>query len=121
MALARLEVEACQGIFEPLGASGAATVESLRFRPPAGPLERRLCQAAAMLAYAGDPAVVVCPDRFAALPPAEQAGAVIHEALHVAGMGEAPAVAGAPTSGEITEAVREACRLETAANLPREP
>lgn len=117
VALARLEaVPACRGLFDSLGADGAATVRRLEYRPVTR-AELPYCERGWALAYPGDPVVAVCPWKVAELPLHQVAAGVVHEALHVAGLPESPPVTGAPTSREITAAVVMGCRLETAAPL----
>ncbi len=112
LALERLEeVPACGELFAALGADGRELLGRTVYTLPAGPRENGVCLRAVAFTAPGSVRTVVCPVRFRALPRGEAAAILLHEALHLAGLGEWPYDPEAPTSKEITELVRSRCRL----------
>jgi len=112
LALERLEEEpACAGLFGALGGDGRELLARTVYTLPVGPRESGACRRAVAFTTPGSVRTVVCPVRFRALPKGEAAAILLHEALHLAGLGEWPYVPEAPTSEEITELVRSRCRL----------
>jgi hypothetical protein len=111
-AIKRLEKdEACRALFDDLILDGLQALGRSRYQSPGSAPERAYC-ARGVAAYTavGRSRVVVC-EHFRTLHRRTKAAILIHEALHTAGMSEAPHDPGGKTSGEITEMVEEACSL----------
>jgi hypothetical protein len=101
----------CRALFTRLGSDGAAELDSASYRPATAEQERKHCRRGVFaVTTVGGSAVVLCRS-FARLSSHEAAIVLIHEALHLAGQAEYPAVPGAPDSHAITRMVMTGCRL----------
>jgi hypothetical protein len=115
------EIEACRGLFTRLGADGLDMLNtSLYLQVDSHLREFRICErdaaasswGAKNLAYTkvGAASTWICRD-FARIPADVAAVAVIHEALHHAGLTEWPSDRLAMTSEQITRTVKKACEF----------
>jgi hypothetical protein len=103
------ENPSCLELFEDFVASGVERLASTYYAPPNPARTYSACDRGA-LAYTrvGSPVTHLCSS-FGTISREEAAVVLIHEALHFAGLAEAPSTPGAPTSKEISERVIEAC------------
>ena len=105
-------IETCRALFDELGGRAASEVLSItRYTPARSPAEKAYCSRG-LVAFTevGSSHILLC-DRFHGLPQRRKIAILIHEALHTAGMNEAPHDPDAPTSLEITRMVQKACSL----------
>lgn len=113
-ALQRLEeLPTCRALFESMGADGRDTLGRMVYREASSDAELDLCarRSAAAITTVGGRGVALCPSRFDRLTVHGAAALVLHEALHHAGLPEAPRTPGALTTREISARVRRACGL----------
>ncbi len=104
------EVSECRALFASLEADGVeALTRSVYARANAG-MEATWCRHAVAGTTVGKKMVFLCR-RFSGLPVEEAATILIHEAMHRAGMSEAPLDANALTGDEISSIVRRSCFL----------
>ena len=111
-AIKRLEKdEACRALFDDLNLDGLQALGRSRYQSPGSATERAYC-ARGVAAYTavGRSRIVVC-EHFRTLHRRTKSAILIHEALHTAGMSEAPVDPAGKTTEEITEMVEEACSL----------
>lgn len=103
------EVPTCRSLFEPFRSSGNQRLTTTLYSPPGARPRRGSCSKGA-LAYTnvGSSITHLCVG-FGGLSLEQAAIVLIHEALHFAGMEEAPFFDGALTSKEINELVRDEC------------
>lgn len=108
-----VDVESCSALFSELGADGPETLAGAIYYPASDEQRQQIClrRGAAAFTELEGTRIGICTARFGSYTPLEAAAALIHEALHHAGMPERPTVAGALSSPEITELVRDRCRL----------
>jgi hypothetical protein len=114
LALQRFHDEpACRDLFAQLGHRGSRALSQTVYRLASSEDELRVCRQrrAAAFTQVGGRTTWICPQSFLRLNRQRAAMYLIHEALHHAGLGEAPADPAAPTSGEINVLVRRHCRL----------
>jgi hypothetical protein len=101
----------CRALFSRLGSDGAAKVEDASYHAASAEQERKHCRRGVFaLTTVGAPAVALCRS-FARLSGQQAAIILLHEALHLAGQAEYPAVPGAPDSLAISRMVMTACWL----------
>ena len=106
------ESRSCSALFEQLGADPEEILSSSLYFS-AKTSERRLCSGSrSVLAFTtvGSPVTRLC-GKFASLRVHEAARLILHEALHHAGLGEAPHTPGAPDSHQINLIVTKGCGL----------
>ena len=111
-AIKRLEKdESCRALFDDLILDGLQAMGSSRYRPAQSAGERAHC-ARGVAAYTavGLSQIVVC-EHFNTLHRRTKIAVLIHEALHNAGMSEAPVDPDGMTAEEISKMVEEACDL----------
>jgi hypothetical protein len=111
-AVKKLEKDAaCRALFDDLVVDGIEALSRSRYQPALTGSERRHC-AAGVAAYTavGSIRVVIC-DQFHRLDRRTKSAVLIHEALHTAGLSEAPVDPNAMTAAEIEEMVEKACGL----------
>ena len=103
--------EACRALFDDLILDGLQALGRSRYQSPGSATERAYC-ARGVAAYTavGRSRVVVC-EHFRTLHRRTKSAILIHEALHTAGMSEAPVDPAGKTTEEITEMVEDACSL----------
>ena len=103
--------ESCGALFDELLIDGLQALSRIRYNPPQSQWEQRQC-ASGVAAYTvvGSNRVVVCR-HFQRLDRGVQSAVLIHEALHPAGLREAPLNPEAMTPEEIQSMVEEACGL----------
>ena len=101
--------EACRALFDDLVVDGIEALGRSRYQPALSASEQRHC-AAGVAAYTavGSVRVVIC-SHFHRLDRRTKSAVLIHEALHTAGLSEAPVDPKAMTAAEIEEMVEEAC------------
>jgi hypothetical protein len=101
--------EACRALFDELALDGLEAMARSRYEPALKGSEKRRC-AAGVAAYTavGSIRVVIC-SHFHTLDRRTKAAVLIHEALHTAGLREAPVDPDAMTAAEIEAMVEEAC------------
>ena len=101
--------EACRALFDDLVVDGIEALARSRYEPALSASEQRHC-VAGVAAYTavGSVRVVIC-DQFHRLDRRRKSAVLIHEALHTAGLSEAPVDPKAMTAAEIEEMVEEAC------------
>ena len=103
------ERPACRALFEKFGKDGGRLISATLFFPAKGPqAKRRFCVASDALTQVGASVTWLCPS-FGSLANDRAAMVLIHEALHFAGLTESPAEAGAMTSTQINDLVKESC------------
>lgn len=108
----RLEkVHACSALFDGLSIDGLQALARSRYETPQSQWEQRQC-ASGVAAYTavGSIRVVVCR-HFQRLDRRVQSAVLIHEALHTAGLSEAPLDPEGMSALEIESMVEEACGL----------
>jgi hypothetical protein len=113
-ALQRLdELPACRALFESLGADGRDTLGRMVYREASSEVDLDMCarRSAAAITTVGGRGVALCPSTFERLTLHGATALVLHEALHHAGLTEAPQTSGARTSREISTRVHRACGL----------
>ncbi len=99
----------CLELFEPFLASGVDRLERTYYAPPNPARTYSSCDRGALAyTHVGSPVTHLCPS-FGTISREEAAVVLIHEALHFAGLPEAPATPDAPTSKEISRQVIGAC------------
>lgn len=102
-------VEACGALFDDLMVGGLQALARSRYSPPQSQWEQRQCVSGiAAYTVVGSNRVVVCR-HFKQLNRRMQSAVLIHEALHTAGLSEAPLDPEAMTATEIQSMVEEAC------------
>ena len=105
-------ISSCRDLFVPLGASGIESLALTHYVVLSGRERERVCSGGVTtLTTVGGRVTWLCP-AFGNLDPQVAALALIHEALHSAGMPENPSTPGALTAQEISELVERACRRE---------
>lgn len=105
------ESASCAALFEDLELDAAKALAASRYDLPRSPAVQALCRAGvAAVTGVGSPHIRLCR-RFGTMSSGEQAVVLLHEALHVAGLGEWPKDPKAPTARQITRRVKEACSL----------
>lgn len=112
-AMKRLEkVESCRALFDDLDLDGVQALGGSTYRPVQSDAERAYC-ARGVYAYTavGHNRIMICRHFFRVQEARTKMAVLIHEALHTAGMGEAPANPDCMTAEEITAMVEKACRL----------
>ncbi len=103
--------ESCRALFDALDLQGPEALTSGRYRPPRSEAERDHCRRGRLAFTRVDNSQIVLCERFHGLSRRSKMAILIHEALHTAGLGEAPSDPDGPTSTEITRVVRRACSL----------
>ncbi len=104
-----VEVDACSELYSELGASGLVKLRQTFYLPATSRQESQVCASGALaFTQVGSPLTRLCR-RFGHVDVDRAALALLHEALHFAGLGEHPVTPGAPTSVQIDRAVRAAC------------
>ncbi len=114
LALDRLRrLPACRALFSELGSDGVEVVGGTVYHVATTDRELRTCseRSAAAFTTVGGGQVWLCPTRFTGMLRFEAAALILHEALHDAGMTEAPSTPDAPTSRQIATRVATACGL----------
>jgi hypothetical protein len=102
-------VPSCRGLFAPRAASGGESLASTHYVALAGRERARVCVGGVVtLTAVGGRVTWLCPE-FGSLDPREAAFALVHEALHAAGLTESPATSGALTAREVNGLVERAC------------
>ncbi len=103
--------ESCAELFAALGTDGLLALTTTSYMPPTAEQESRLCRRGAMaFTVVGTPVTWLC-GTFGRLPRQTAALALIHEALHYAGLPEQPVEAAAPTPAQINRLVAKRCGL----------
>jgi hypothetical protein len=113
IALDRLGARAeCGELFRVRGADGARILLEADYRAAETGEAGGLCEQGAS-AFTGMTSrrTAVCTDAFLKLDPHTRATVLLHEALHVAGLGQHPLHAGAMTARQIDEMVGRSCGL----------
>lgn len=101
----------CQRLFSDLARGPRETLAQALYNPAPGRFEQQVCRrGVSAFTRVGSATTYLCRS-FARLAPPRAAAAVIHEALHQAGLPEAPGYPGAPLSNEINEWVAARCQL----------
>jgi len=102
---------ACRELYRGLDRSGARSLLATRYLPTTLRERRRVCsRRVSAFTVTGGLATRLCPS-FARLATPRAAVVLIHEALHSAGLPEAPQTPGALRSSEINELVARRCEL----------
>jgi len=102
------DVDSCREMFAELGADGIEMLATTVYSTPQDDFEAHLCESATAFTIVGHWETRVCFG-FSGLSPEGTAITLIHEALHHAGLGEAPGFDGAPTPEEIDRMVEDRC------------
>ena len=111
-AIKRLEkLESCRALFDDLNMDGFQALGTSQYLPVQSDAERAYC-ARGVHAYTavGHDQIMICR-YFHVQGERIKVAVLIHEALHTAGMAEAPSDPAAMTAEEITEMVERACAL----------
>lgn len=101
---------ACRDLFNNLGTTGPAALKGTYYYVASIGQERKFCRRADAITQVGSRVTILCR-RFSQLSPDQAAVVLIHEALHLAGMGEKPMERSALNSNEINLLVRRRCEL----------
>lgn len=104
-----VQSESCSALFAPLERTGAEAVGAMSFDLDADPAGCR--RGVAAFTQLRGSVVSLCRDWLQRLDRYQLATLLIHEALHHAGLSEAPHDPEAPTSAEINRMVSERCGL----------
>lgn len=104
------EVPECRELFTRLGADGIETLRKTLYFPASAYRESTLCTRAVAVTNVGAAPTVVC-SHIARYKNEEAAKVLIHEALHHAGLTEAPQDPDAMTSRVINQMVKKSCGL----------
>lgn len=101
--------ERCRALFDDLGLDGLQALGRSRYQPVRSAADREHCTSG-VFAYTvvGHDRIMLCR-RFHSLDEGGKVAVLIHEALHTAGMGEAPSDPAGMTSEAIHEMVEKAC------------
>ncbi len=104
--------DGCRDLFVALGSNGLSELDETTYHWVTSQEERRLCAKinAAAFTWVNATRTCLCPD-FTRLDSYQLAVALIHEALHHAGLPEMPPDPLAMTSAEINTLVKRHCRL----------
>lgn len=101
----------CRDLFAQFGADGLEKLATSLYYRSTGMMERRVCRGGvSAFTFIGSPQVRLC-NRFASLATDRAAAALVHEALHFAGMTETPRDPHGPSPGDIDRMVSKACRF----------
>ena len=100
----------CRALYARLDRDGMSQLSTTLYVPASPERERGICRRALASTHVGSPATSVC-SRFDALPDAEAAMVLLHEALHWSGLTERPMDPNGMSANDINEMVREACGL----------
>jgi hypothetical protein len=101
----------CQDLFAQFGTDGLEKLSTSLYYRSTGMMERRVCRGGvSAFTFIGSPQVRLC-NRFASLSNDRAAAALVHEALHFAGMTEAPRDPHGPSPGDIDRMVSKACKF----------
>jgi hypothetical protein len=110
-ALKRIQkVESCQGLFAEFGADGTKMLSTTTYSAPQDEIEEQYCGRATALTTVGGSETRLCFD-FGELRVESAAVVLIHEALHHAGLEEAPGYDDALTAVEIDQLVVNRCNF----------
>ena len=112
-AIKRLEkIESCRDLFDGLDMDGLQALAGSQYRPVQTDEERAYCTRG-VYAYTavGHNRIMICRHFFHMQDARTKMAVLIHEALHTAGMGEAPGHPDCMTAEEITAMVEKACLL----------
>ena len=105
------EVESCRALFDDLNMDGFQALGSSQYQPVQSDAERAYCTRGVHAYTAvGHDQIMICR-YFHVQGEGIKVAVLIHEALHTAGMGEAPSDPVGMTAEEITEMVEKACYL----------
>lgn len=113
-AMKKLEkIESCRALFDDLDIDGVQALGGSKYRPVQSDEERAYCTRG-VYAYTavGHNRIMICRHFFHVQEARAKIAVLIHEALHTAGMGEAPANPDCMTAEEITAMVEKACLLK---------
>jgi hypothetical protein len=101
--------ERCRALFDDLGLDGLQALDRSRYRPVRSAADKEHCTSG-VFAYTavGQDRIMLCR-RFHSLDEGGKVAVLIHEALHTAGMGEAPSDPAGMTSEAINEMIQKAC------------
>ena len=103
------EIPACRSLFEEFVQSGNQRLTTTMYSPPGAKPSKNTCSKGALAyTHVGSSITHLC-EGFAGLSMEQATIVLIHEALHYAGMKEAPFYRGALTSKKINELVRDRC------------
>jgi hypothetical protein len=103
------EIPGCRSLFEEFARSGNQRLTTTMYSPPGEKSSNTACSRGALAyTHVGSSITHLCRG-FAGLSTDQAAIVLIHEALHYAGMKEAPFYRGARTSKKINELVRDRC------------
>jgi hypothetical protein len=101
----------CQDLFAQFGTDGLEKLSASLYYRSTGMMERRVCRGGvSAFTFIGSPQVRLC-NHFASLATDRAAAALIHEALHFAGMTESPRDPHGPSPGDIDRMVSKACNF----------
>ena len=111
-AMKRLDGDAsCRALFDELNLDGLQALSRNHYQPAQSVPEKSHCLGGVAAATGvGLSQVLIC-ERFKTLPRPSKVAVLIHEALHTAGLNEAPYDPRGKTSREITQMVKKACSL----------
>ena len=110
LALERVrELASCRSLFEPFVVSGVERLSTTLYAPENAKRTNNSCDRGALAyTYVGSPVTLLCAG-FGTLRRDQAAIVLIHEALHFAGLPEAPSTRDALTSRQINRLVQDAC------------
>jgi len=105
------DIPECRELFTVLGTDALEKMKTSLYRATTAQMEMRVCRrGASAFTYVSTPQVRLCR-RFASLGTEQAATALIHEALHWAGLSEQPLDKDGPQPHDIDRMVKKACDL----------
>jgi hypothetical protein len=105
------EVESCSDLFEQLGVDAMETLDRAVYMPVFSRHKvKKTCGRNLAYTFVGAPSTFICP-KFERVSDQHAAMVLIHEALHTAGLEEAPTNPGAKTSQQINSMVAKNCHF----------
>jgi hypothetical protein len=105
------EVETCSDLFTELGVDAMETRDRAVYMPVFSSQKvQKVCGRNLAYTFVGAPSTFICP-KFERVSDQHAAMVLIHEALHTAGLEEAPTTPGAKTSQQINSMVAKSCHF----------
>jgi len=105
------EVDSCSDLFAQFGVDAMEALDRAVYMPVFSRHKvKKVCGRNLAYTFVGAPSTFICP-KFERVSDQHAAMVLIHEALHTAGLEEAPTTPGAKTSQQINSMVAKSCRF----------
>ncbi len=105
------EIETCSDLFAEFGVDAMEALDKAVYMPVFSSHKvKKVCGRNLAYTFVGAPTTFICP-KFERVSDQHAAMVLIHEALHTAGLEEAPTTPGAKTSQQINSMVAKSCRF----------